>query len=86
MKGAMTVRYRSGREEKFEVEFWSGTVSSAAQGRLHEFLKEPDLVLQTSTELIIIPTSSIESISIALPKAEAARPELSNVRFAKRVS
>jgi hypothetical protein len=82
MKAALTVRYISGREEKFEVEFWGGT---ASETRLREFLKSPDVVLQTTTELIIIPASAVESLSIALPKDEKDRPAFEGVRVAKRL-
>ena len=82
MKAALTVRYISGREERFEVEFWGGT---ASEDRLREFLKSPNVVLQTSTELLIIPASAVESLSIALPEDEQTRPPLKGIRVAKRL-
>jgi len=82
MKAAVTVRYVSGREEQFEVELWGG---SGAQARLDEFLKAPNLVLQTANEVIIIPGSAVECVSIALPKGDPGRLELQGVRKAKRL-
>ena len=83
MKAVLTVRYLSGREEQFEFEFWGG---AGVEGRLQEFLKSPTVVLQTATELLIIPASAIESLSIALPEdEEQASPEFKNIRRAKRL-
>jgi small nuclear ribonucleoprotein (snRNP)-like protein len=82
MKASVTVRYVSGREEQFEVELWGG---SSAQARLDEFLKAPNLVLKTANELIIIPGSAVECLSIALPKGDPGRPQLQGVRPAKRL-
>ena len=65
MKTPVTIRYVSGREERYEIELWGG---SGAAGRLSAFIKEPNLVLHTANELVIIPGSAIECISIALPK------------------
>jgi hypothetical protein len=82
MKAAVTVRYLSGREEQFEVEFWGGT---GVEARLQQFLQSPTVVLQTATELIIIPATAIESLSIALPKDDKARPAFESVRLARRL-
>jgi hypothetical protein len=82
MKALLTVRYLSGREDKFETDFWGG---AGAEERLKEFLKSPNVVLQTATELIVIPASAIESLSIALPKDEKDRPRFESVRVAKRM-
>jgi hypothetical protein len=82
MKAAATIRYVSGREEQFEVDFWGG---HGIEGRLQEFLKCPNVVLQTTGELIIIPATAIESLSITLPEDEEAKPALKSVRVAKRL-
>jgi hypothetical protein len=83
MKAVLTVRYLSGREEQFEVEFWGG---ANAEGRLQEFIKSPTVVLQTPDGLLIIPASAIESLLIALPEdEEEARPTLKTIRQAKRL-
>jgi hypothetical protein len=82
MKASLTVRYLSGREEQFEVDFWAGT---GAEARLKEFLKSPTVALQTATELVIIPGSAIESLSIALPENKQFRAALEGVRAAKRL-
>jgi hypothetical protein len=82
MKGSLTVRFLSGRQEQFEVDFWGG---AGAEGRLQEFLKSPNVVLQTTTDLIILPTAAIESLIITLPKEEKARLGLDSIRVAKRV-
>ena len=83
MKTLLTVRYISGREERFEVDFWGG---ARAEVRLKEYLKSPNLALRTATELIIIPGSAVESISIALPDDEQGRSSLASVRPATRLS
>jgi hypothetical protein len=82
MKASLTVRYLSGRQEQFEVDFWGG---AGAEGRLQDFLKSPNVVLQTATELIVIPASAIESLSIALPKEVKDRAAFESVRVAKRL-
>jgi hypothetical protein len=82
MKASLTVRYISGREERFEVDFWGGTFAAA---RLKEFLKSPNIALQTSTELVLIPASAVESLSIALPEDEKTRRALEGIRVAKRL-
>jgi hypothetical protein len=68
MKTAVTVRFISGREETYEMDLWDNTT---AQARLQGFAENPKLVLQTNDEVIIIPGSAIESISIKLPKGHA---------------
>jgi hypothetical protein len=82
MKTPLTVRFISGREEQFEVNFWAG---SGIEGRLQEFVKQPTIVLQTPTELVIIPSTAIESLSIALPEDEETKPEFKSIRVAKRL-
>ena len=81
MKAAVTVRFVSGREEKFEIELWGGT---GAQARLQAFAENPTMVLQTSDEVIIIPNSAIECVSIKVPKGDS-RFALSDVRPATRI-
>jgi hypothetical protein len=83
VKSVVTVRYVSGREEKFEVDLWGG---ASAQTRLKEFAESPSLILQTATELVIIPVYAIECISIALPKEEKNKLVLGDVRTAKRLT
>ncbi len=82
VKSKVTVRFVSGRSEEFEVDFFGG---SNAEARLKEFMKDPSIVLQTDKELVIIPASSIESISIALSEAVAKEMVFPNVRKGKRV-
>ena len=81
MKAAVTVRFVSGREEKFEMELWGGT---GTQGRLQAFAENPSMILQTSDEVIIIPNSAIECVSIKVPKGDS-RFNLSDVRPATRI-
>jgi hypothetical protein len=82
MKNAVTIRYVSGREEKFEIEFWGG---AGAETRLKEFVKSPTVVLQTGTELLVIPATAIECISISLPKDGKEKLDVGGVRAAKRL-
>jgi hypothetical protein len=82
MKGKLTVRYHSGREEHFEIELWGGT---GMQTRLKDFIQSPNLALQTSDELIVIPSAAIECISLTMPKGKDWTKELSIVRRAKRL-
>ena len=81
MKTAVTIRYVSGREERFEVEVWPG---ASAQARVLELLEKPNLLLHTGDEVIIIPGSAIECISVKVPKGDT-RFELSEARPAKRL-
>lgn len=82
MKTHVTVRFISGREEKFEMELWGGT---GTQNRLHAFAENPKLILQTADEVIIIPSSAIESISVKLQKGDSRLTLGDNVRPATRV-
>lgn len=80
----MTIRCTSGREEHFEVElFGSG---KSAEFRLKEFVKDPTVMLQTASELILIPAAAIECITFSLPESEDVSPLLQNVRKAVRCS
>jgi hypothetical protein len=82
MNATATIRYVSDRSEKSEIAFWGG---AGAKARLEAFLKTPNLIMQTGTELIIIPGSAIECTSITLPKAEDSRLNLGAIRSAKRL-
>ncbi len=81
MKTSVTVRFTSGREERFEIDFWGGT---GAEARLQAFVEQPTLLLQTSDELLIIPASAIECISVKIKK-EDSWFNVSNLRPAKRI-
>ena len=81
MKTSVTVRFTSGREERFEIEFWGGP---GAQARLEAFVENPTLLLQTSDEVLIIPGSAIECISVKIQKGDSSF-NLSNVRPARRI-
>ena len=81
MKAPVTIRFVSGREEKFEIEFPLGTGS---QARLKEFVEKPHVVLQLGDELLIVPGAAIECISITLPKM--GHPlDLGDIRSGKRL-
>jgi hypothetical protein len=82
MNATATIRYVSGRSEKFEMELWGG---ARAKERLEAFLKTPNILMQTGTELIIIPGSAVECISITLPEEKDSRLDLGAIRSAKRL-
>jgi len=81
MKASVTIRFTSGREEKFEMEFWGGP---GAQARLRAFVEKPTLLLQTSDEVLIIPGSAIECISIKIKKGDS-QFNLTDLRPATRI-
>jgi hypothetical protein len=81
MKTIATIRYVSGREEQFEIEMPGGT---AAEDRLMAFSKDPNILLQTDAEIIIIPSTAIERITVPLPASWEGR-DLPRVRKAKRI-
>jgi hypothetical protein len=81
MKTKAVIRYVSGRSEEFEIELFGG---SAAEARLKEFVKDPTIVLHTEKELVIIPATAIESVSLAWSDG-AKDIALPNVRKAKRL-
>jgi len=83
MNTTVTIRFLSGREEKFEFDLWGGV---GVKARLDAFLKSPNLVMQADEELIIIPVSAIESMSIAVPEEQRGHEELSDIRAVKRLS
>jgi hypothetical protein len=82
VKTKATIRYVSGRSEEFEVDLFGG---SNAEARLKEFMKDPTIVLQTDKEVVIIPASAIETITLGMPEAVAKEVSFPNVRKAKRV-
>jgi hypothetical protein len=82
MKSKVTIRYTSSREDQFEVDLFGG---GASEARLKEFIKDPTIVLQTETELIIIPANSIERITLSLPQSGSEHVALPNVRKGKRL-
>jgi hypothetical protein len=81
MKTPVTVRFVSGREEKFEVDLWGG---SGGEERLKAFAANPNLLLQTGDEVLVIPASAIECISIRIQKGDS-RFKLIDVRPATRL-
>jgi len=83
METKLTIRYVSGREDKFEVELFGGTL---AETRLKEFTKEPMLILQTAEEIIIIPATAIECITLPFPEYGSETIDLPGVRNAKRLT
>jgi len=77
----VVVRFVSGREEQYEMDFLGG---GSAEHRLREFAKDPSLLLQIGDEVVIIPTSAIECITLKLPEADERIADLPNVRKAVR--
>jgi hypothetical protein len=74
MQGALKVTFMDGKCEYFEVDPVGGKVDMAA--RLKKFLESPNLSIFCGDELIVIPSTSIRSLSITragdLPEAELA--------------
>jgi hypothetical protein len=83
-KTKITIRYVSGREDQFEVEIYGG--GKSAEFRLKEFVKDPTLLLQTESELILIPAAAIECVTIALPESDTEQLSLPKIRKAQRSS
>jgi hypothetical protein len=81
MKNSVTIRFTSGREEKFEMEFLGGV---GAPSRLQAFLANPTLVLKAADEVLILPGAAIECISIKTQKGDDWS-NLANLRPAKRL-
>lgn len=81
MNMKVVVRFVSGREEQFEMDFLGG---GSAEHRLREFAKDPSLVLQIDDDVLIIPASAIECITLKLPDATERNVDLPNVRRAVR--
>lgn len=82
MKAKVTIRYISGREEEYEVTLQGGKFVEA---RLKEFANNPTILLQTDEEVIIIPATAIETITIPLSDSDGKLLDLPNVRRAKRM-
>jgi hypothetical protein len=83
VKTKVSIRYLSGRNEEFEVELWGG---KWAEARLKEFANNPTFLFQTDEEVIIIPATAIETISIHLMDSEGESIALPDVRKARRVT
>jgi hypothetical protein len=82
MKSKAKIRYISGREEFFEIELQG---PSGTAFRLNEFVKDPNIILRDGKELIVIPGSAIECITLTLPDSNELRVELRDVQQAKRL-
>ena len=82
METKATVRFLSGREEHFEVELFGGT---AAETRLKDFARDPTIVLQTEDEIIIIPSTAVECITLPFPEFGRDNLDFPGVRRARRV-
>ena len=74
MHGALKIVFMDGSIEYFEVDPVGGQVDMAA--RLKTFLESPNVSIFCGDELIVIPSTSIRSLSITragkLPEAELA--------------
>jgi hypothetical protein len=74
MQGALKITFMDGKVEYYEVDPVGGEVDMAA--RLKRFLESPNLSIFCGDELIVIPSTSIRSLSITrtgdLPEAELA--------------
>jgi hypothetical protein len=82
MTSKITVRYASGREDRFEFDPLGGPMTEL---RLKEFAKEPTLLLQTDSEIIVIPAHAIECLTISAPQLPREQQALPNVRKVKRL-
>jgi hypothetical protein len=82
MKSTVTIRFTSGRHEKYEVELWGGNSSAV---RLKTLIESPALTLQVGSELVIFPMSAIEAISVTIAKDDVEKVNLGDVRVAKRL-
>jgi hypothetical protein len=82
MNTKIIIRYVSGREEQFEVEVFGGTT---AEARLREFIKNPTLVFRTEKEVVIIPATAVESITVPLTESADKGRALPEVRKARRL-
>jgi hypothetical protein len=84
VSGKVAVRYASGREDQYDVELYGG--GSTGELRLKELLKAPAVLLQTETELLIIPWAAVERVTIALPQLSGKQEPLPGVRKARRLT
>jgi hypothetical protein len=83
MKTKVNVRYISGRQEQFEIELYGG---ASAGTRLKDFVSNPTLVIQTEKELIIIPSTAIECITLPAPDSAEGTISSSTIHKGKRVT
>jgi len=74
MQGALKITFMDGSVEYFEVDPVGGQADMAA--RLKSFLESPTVSIFCGDEMIVIPSTSIRSLSITragkLPEAELA--------------
>jgi hypothetical protein len=82
MKSKLKIRFVSGRVEEYEVDFFGGT---STEDRLKKFAADPTIVLKTEEELIVIPSTAIECITIPLSGSAGQTIALPGVRKADRV-
>jgi hypothetical protein len=81
MKTTVIVRFVSGREERFEMEFWNTT---RVETRLQALVEKPNLILRLSDEVLLIPGSAVECISIKIPEEDNPF-DLSQLNSATRI-
>jgi hypothetical protein len=84
MKSTVTIRFNSGREERYEVESLPHA-EKEPEARLRMLTQSDVVTLQTDDELILIPRSAIEKISVAMPRDTLPNRELAGVRQARRL-
>jgi hypothetical protein len=82
MRNAVTIRFTSGREERFEMEFSSS--GAGALTRLKAFVEKPTLLMHTGDEVVIIPGSAIECVTVKTQKGDEWST-ITGVRSARRI-
>jgi hypothetical protein len=81
MKTAVTIRFTSGREERFEMELWGG---SGPRHACRHLWRNRLCCFEAWTKVLVIPGSAIECISLKIPKGDS-RFNLSEIRPATRI-
>jgi hypothetical protein len=81
MRNVVTIRFTSGREERFEMDFSSG---SGALARLKAFVEKPTLLMHTGDEVVIIPGSAIECVRVKTQKGDYWS-EITSLRPVRRI-
>ncbi len=84
MKTSVQVRFISGRIEDYEIEVLASE-GATLEARLQKFMEAPYLAFRVGDELVFVPSTAIESISVVIPEEMRAEVDPASMRQATRL-
>jgi hypothetical protein len=83
IKGALTIRYVNGTEQKFEFNRVSEDEAKFGGTRIQEILSANQVVLELEDRTLIIPINNIQNIEVSPSPVKLPPTALRNVRLIK---